>query len=75
MGMKLSFSLLKASSQVLLGLKYLEKAFSRAFYKETGADFALSGCCIQNWAYLLRYKSIKVSKLDIIRKKKDCIFR
>ena len=46
MRMKLPFPLLKASSQVLLGLKYFEKNFFHNFHQKKGVDFAFAGCCI-----------------------------
>lgn len=53
-GINLSFSCLKASHQVLLGLKCVDKICFVSFYDKGSLNFALTACGIWNWPCSLR---------------------
>ena len=77
---KLSLSLLKASLQVLLGLKYFENIVLIIFQRKRGLNFLLQHAEFKNGhtyesINLMIDNSINVSKLHNIRKKKDSTFR
>ena len=74
-------SLLKASPQVHLDLKYFHKMFSWFFYREKGADFAFALYTAVEIGHtyedinLITKLSVNVSQLHIVRKKKKCALR
>ena len=74
MRMKLSFSLLKASSQVLLGLRYFVKNFFIFFCWKKGLIVLLQDVAFEIINLMIN-NSISVSKMHIIRQKKDCTVR
>ena len=77
MKMKLSLCLIKASPQVLLVLKYFDIIFLITFLTEKGLTLLSQHAAFENGhtlesINLMVNNFINVSKLHIIRQKKDC---